>query len=63
MSEPTDTERLDFLQAQRFTKWVGYDMGALGACVWPVFGHTDLRAAMDAAMVRRRHIGHKEEER
>lgn len=49
----TDKERLDFLQAQRFTKWVGYDLIAGKydqQTMWPVFRHDDLRAAIDSAI-------------
>ena len=48
--EITDKQRLDFLQSQSFTKWVGYDKGPTSKCVWPVYKHTDLRKEIDRAI-------------
>jgi len=58
----SDKKRIDFLQSQSFTKWVGYDttskvsvMGGpletvKGHTVWPVFGQSNLRKAIDLAI-------------
>ena len=49
----TDTDRLDFLSRQKFTRWVGYDISGDnydGEVVWPVFGGMDFRAEVDRAM-------------
>jgi len=46
----SDKKRLDFLAAQHYTRWVGYDQ-ANGHTVWPVFGdNRDLRHEIDRAM-------------
>lgn len=45
---PTDTERLDFLNAQGFTKWVGYGTEKNNK-IWPVFPGGDLRTEIVVA--------------
>ena len=58
MVVPTDTERLDFLAQQHFTKWVGYDTPTIdkdligGTCIWPVDG--DVREHIDKAIEAQR---------
>ena len=57
--EITDKERLDFLQAQKITRWVGFHYGENGTelggrVTWPVFPGMDLRAEIDAAIERSR---------
>lgn len=51
---PTDTERLDFLQRQHWTRWVGFDVqnGRIQT-TWPVFAGDDLRAHIDRAIACR----------
>ena len=46
----SDTERLDFLQSGKWTRWVGYNSKEGGWCVWPVFQDGDLRENIDLAM-------------
>lgn len=47
----TDADRLDFLQRQSFTRWVGYDHTPRpGYTTWPVFAGENLRSAIDRAM-------------
>jgi hypothetical protein len=48
---PTDTERLDFLQKQGYTRWVGYGVWENNT-TWPVFPGGDLRKEIDIAMER-----------
>lgn len=50
MPKRTDKQRLDFLQAQPFTKWVGYGNPDGGRTTWPVFQHGNLREEIDHAM-------------
>lgn len=51
----TDTDRLDWLNKQKFTKWVGYTIKN-GNVVHPVFDGQDLRKAIDDAMAaQKRH--------
>lgn len=45
----TDKQRLDFLDSQSFTKWVGY-VHKDGYTVWPVFGCGTLRQEIDRAI-------------
>jgi len=45
-----DKERLDFLQGQEITRWVGYSNTTLGQeTSWPVFAGVDLRKEIDRA--------------
>ncbi len=57
MSIYKDNERMDFLERQHFTKWVGYSHpdNALHSTVWPVFGTGlgSLRSQIDKAMAAR----------
>jgi hypothetical protein len=57
MSIYKDNERMDFLERQHFTKWVGFNHldNALQSTVWPVFGTGlgSLRSQIDLAMKRR----------
>jgi hypothetical protein len=57
----TDKERLDFLEAQEFTRWVGYTHlkhGHLTKVTWPVFPEDNLRDSIDHAInCRKNEIG------
>jgi hypothetical protein len=47
----SDADRINFLQNQSFTKWVGYDTHKYNQqTVWPVFGRADLRKQIDMAI-------------
>lgn len=53
MSEITDKERLDFLDAQvNWTRWMGYDKGETGSCIWPIcsVGSKSFRDEVDIAI-------------
>jgi len=46
----SDKDRMDFLEAQGFTRWVGY--GTQRAhCTWPIFAGDSFRAGVDKAIV------------
>jgi hypothetical protein len=49
LSKTTDKIRMDFLQRQHWTRWVGYDTAG-GHVVWPVFSGDDFRAEIDKAI-------------
>lgn len=47
----TDTQRMDFLARQRWTRWVGFDHAdGHTSTTWPVFAGDDLRGQIDLAM-------------
>ena len=50
MKKITDKERMDFLQKQKFTRWVGYNKPN-GYVVWPVFSGADFRSEVDKAIL------------
>jgi hypothetical protein len=50
MKRITDKQRLDFLAAQHYTRWVGYDSHN-GTYTWPVFANNrNLRDEIDKAI-------------
>lgn len=59
INAPTDTQRIDFLNRQTWTRWVGYDTASGGHMTWPVFKGDDFRAEVDRAMRAARFLKEK----
>lgn len=55
----TDKQRMDFMERQGFTRWVGW--GTSERCtVWPVFEKDSFRSEVDRAMRAANELGKSE---